>query len=98
MTDREKILDGLRHCVPETKGDGKLYCSSCPYCISCKSGGVFLPIVMVEDIRKLLKEQPQIVRCKDCKWYDKQKNWCISLDIAEQGEDWFCADGEAKDE
>ena len=38
----------------------------------------------------------ELVRCKDCKWYDKQENWCISLDITEQGDDWFCADSERK--
>lgn len=58
------------------------------------------PYGKVKDVKayaELLKEQEAVVRCKDCKWYDKQNNWCISLDIAEQGEDWFCADGERKE-
>jgi uncharacterized protein (UPF0179 family) len=42
------------------------------------------------------RQMVELVRCKDCKWYDKQKNWCISLDIAEHGENWFCADGERR--
>lgn len=48
---------------------------------------------------ELMKSQPQIVRCKDCKhlgytsshWFCKWLNRCVD-------EDWFCADGEAKDE
>lgn len=48
----------------------------------------------------LLKEQPEIVRCKDCKYnyngccYNKETeriNFAISVD-----NNWFCADGERK--
>lgn len=56
----------------------------------------------------------KIVRCKDCRWWDAiegtkmgychackhcfySKNWEISI-YREYGEDWYCADGERKDE
>lgn len=52
-----------------------------------------------------MKEQPDIVRCKDCKWYEKNgecKNDNMSGRIDDCGcqprfrvdNDWFCADGE----
>ena len=63
----------------------------------------------VEEIQTalaLLEEQPQIVRCKDCKYgltrkstgkvecmYEKTR---IDIDLVLEP-DWFCADGEKKD-
>ena len=42
---------------------------------------------------KIRDEQPQIVRCKDCKYHDEDKdiNFC---DCGNRQDDWFCADGE----
>ncbi len=59
----------------------------------------------IEMMENLLKEQPEIVRCKDCKhWsaerindYNKCKRW-INVGVnnfATMG-DWFCADGERR--
>ena len=64
---------------------------------------------MAED---LLKEQQQIVRCKDCKWWDKKDDspygYCHACKHGHHSEhweigiyrvykeDWFCADGELK--
>lgn len=56
MTDREKIIQGLAACIPETEEDAKLGCSNCPYGC-CKADAVRLPIQMIEDIRAELKEQ-----------------------------------------
>ena len=38
----------------------------------------------------------QVVRCKDCKWYEGK--WgCSHLDMVRTDmDDWFCADGERK--
>ena len=42
-----------------------------------------------------LKEQPEIVRCKDCK---HRISCTIYLEAAEaENEDWFCADGEREE-
>lgn len=55
-------------------------------------------------IDELLQSQPQIVRCKDCRWGDPVKNG-YGEDVIECTEDiehrchatdWFCADGESK--
>ena len=105
MKDREKILDGFRHCMPETEEDGKLSCDTCPY-YRCYDS-VQLSVELVEDIRTLLKEQPEIVRCKECKYwsnerimdYNKCKRWINEgiKNFATLG-DWFCADGVKRDE
>ena len=44
----------------------------------------------------LLKEQHEIVRCKDCKYYD-HFNGCMSWhDVNSNNDYWFCADGERR--
>ena len=55
---------------------------------------------------KYLKEQPEIVRCKNCKYCVKELNGELFCDILAVGyeplgskkvnEDWFCADGERR--
>lgn len=47
------------------------------------------------DIRCPLKEQPQIVRCKDCKHYENG-GWftqCFRHNGISPDSNWFCADG-----
>ena len=65
MADREKVFDAIRNCVTEPK------CKDCPWedCekIGCKR--VTVPVTLLLDTLNLLKEQSQVVRCKDC------KNW-----------------------
>ena len=63
----------------------------------------------VRRLRKELSEQPQIVRCKDCRYAEPTKNMrgenryaCINRmtgidqDFTHKP-DWFCADGERKE-
>ena len=53
---------------------------------------------------ELLKEQPDIVRCKDCKYYGYHNmtnvdGFCYCLKRHEYPHpDWFCADGERMDQ
>ena len=65
-----------------------------------------------EMAEELLKEQPQIVRCRDCKWWDRKDGspygYCHACKHGYSSEhweigiyrtykgDWFCADGERK--
>lgn len=58
----------------------------------------------IDTLESALSEQPQIIRCKDCIYWDKghteecdnsdsvcfHNGWCKP--------DWFCADGEKRDE
>ena len=41
-----------------------------------------------------MKEQPQIVRCKDCKKRDSWECWQYFFGRIKIPDDWFCADGE----
>ena len=52
-----------------------------------------------EMAEELLKEQQQIVRCKDCRLKECDgRNGTIVCDITGESHnpDWFCADGERK--
>ena len=44
---------------------------------------------------KIIKSEPQIVRCKDCKHWEKSNGHCPFNSIF-TNDDWFCADGERK--
>lgn len=53
------------------------------------------------DIRCPLKEQPQIVRCNDCKYRfvdgdNVRFNMCLLNHNKVQSDDWYCADGEKR--
>ena len=42
-----------------------------------------------------IKDLP--MRCEDCKHYNKERKWCNWLsEMYDQGEEWFCADGEKR--
>ena len=51
----------------------------------------------MENAVRLLKDQPEIVRCKDCKRleYKGMAKVCPWIDVM-VNENWFCADGEKK--
>lgn len=61
MKDRENIIKGLEICVHRVPG--KYDCNECPYEID----GDCCEINLTNDALFMLKEQPQIIRCKDCK-------------------------------
>ena len=61
-------------------------------------------------IEKLPSAQLQIIRCRDCKWYEiyqlkkdatddrrYKPSYCVNLAF-HASPDWFCADGERRDE
>ena len=93
MADVEKVIKGLECCR------GNLDCSECPYEDIDKFDGKCEGYKQIHnDALELLKEQSQIVRCKDCKY----QNW-INLETGNvicrighgtNPSDWFCADGE----
>ena len=95
MPDREKVINAIECCI-----DGCL-CAECDYegIEGCWNK------VLLTDALALLKEQPQIVRCKDCKHgtdsHDGLNQWvCIKPNTSDfyHDADWFCADGERRSE
>ena len=55
----------------------------------------------LEDVADLMEEQPQVVRCRDCKWYQAGYQGIIGnyVCVLDHGgtPDWFCADGKQKE-
>lgn len=104
MRDLEEVIKGLEVCVSREPG-GDYICDKCPYEVD----GNDCEINSIKDAITLLKEQPEIVRCKDCKylihlsWMD-EKN-CMKCYVCNKHtftgmrkEEWFCADGERRDD
>lgn len=92
MTDIGKIIAGIDCCMPDLNTFER-NCENCPYvddgdCIE----------MMLADMRKLLEEQPDVVRCKDCKYSEPYNDYGEINGIVCYGcwhkDDWFCADGE----
>ena len=97
MADREKVIKGLTHC---TAWAGLHECQpkvgeDCPYVdeADCK-------LTIMRDALELLKEQPEIVRCKDCIHWDNLTKFCGThsscFTVQRTLPDWFCADGERR--
>ena len=89
MTDNEKIIKGI-DCCSSPAG-----CGYCPYFQTDDLNADCLHHLF-RDVKKLLKEQPQIVRCKDCKKQGSYDCHITSLTGQTSSDDWFCADGEER--
>ena len=96
MADREMVIEGLEHCM------NGLGCFECPYSVADKSS----PDCQLKngrDALELLKQQPEIVRCKNCTYGVKSPTfqhypnltWCNKHSTTHNDE-WFCADGERR--
>ena len=98
MPDREKVINGLREmsCRATWKDIDRIRHKYQP---------------IINDAIALLKEQPEIIRCKDCKYGSlyctedvcgETLIECNRPDLGDvieiHGWKWFCADGERKGE
>jgi hypothetical protein len=81
MTDREKVVAGLTMLVDRKNDD------TCEGLKCCK---------IAEDALALLKEQPEIIRCKDCIHADISASGLIKCQGYFRTAEWYCADGERK--
>lgn len=99
MADRKKVIKALELCISKHQCCMESPDEHCPYeewlgeyedsFYECTS-------LLAKDALELLKSQPEVVRCKDCKYYDCF-NGCMSWhDVNSSNPDWFCADGERK--
>lgn len=108
MNGREKVIKGLEHCRIMCEGVSLNPCSGCPY-----QGHYTCADRLKTDALALLKEQEAVVRCKDCKWWDKKDDsnygYCHACKHGYYSDhweigiyrtykgDWFCADGERRE-
>jgi hypothetical protein len=94
MPDREKVITALAICTGKCKCLGCWYGQNNPD-FRCQDR-------LKEDVLTLPKEQPEIVRCKDCKnavVYDDNEVICAHIDSNGNDKhsiDWFCGDGERR--
>lgn len=57
-----------------------------------------IPKQLIRLMYEALTEQPDIVRCKDCKHYRPGRLIeCAKIHHSKQSREWFCADGERRD-
>ena len=99
MVDRKKVIKGLEICSKHGSWHG-LDCEhngaykDCPY-RGCETGCV---VTIAKDALALLKSQPDIVRCGECKHY--KDGFCYNPNTFDEKTcgntvpDWYCADGE----
>ena len=82
MTDREKFIKVLNDALTAKK--------NYPW------EKAEMSFEFIEMLLKLMKSQPEIVRCKDCKKHGTYDCHITSLTGQTSADDWFCADGERK--
>ena len=107
MVDREKVKQGLEHCINESDCRGCVYFKQLmethEQC-QCRVDALALIIDQQNEINawkisrnalfETVEEQKQIVRCKDCK---KRESMYCPFYWRYKGtkyDDWFCDDGE----
>ena len=87
MADIEKVIKGLEYCIADE------YCDDCPYTDECfELDDEPYGEKLMRDALELIKEQKQVVYCKDCKHYGEQ-GICPTFSPKA---DWFCANGERR--
>lgn len=94
MTDLEKVIKGLECLI-----SNEVPCEGCPY-----YGSGYCLRNIAKDAMALLKEQPELVHCGECKYRSKEmydyygnpndKRYVCQIHDLAKRPDWFCADGE----
>lgn len=89
MTNKEKVIKGLRWCEDEDCENTE---DECPY-----FGKPGCEAKLKRDARILLKEQPEIVRCKNCNFGEKENDlyrcWAKGGHCSVHNPDWYCPNG-----
>lgn len=61
----------------------------------------YVTVAEIENAPTIEPEQPEIIRCKDCKWYvygdDEEEYYCCNSGIGEL-ETFYCADAERRED
>ena len=93
MEDIDKVIRCLEICLNDSNVCG-IMCEKCQYESDyhrhCHE-------ILMAAALELLKEQQQIVRCKDCRYRGNSLNCLLESEGLTVPDDWFCADGEVKD-
>lgn len=87
MADREKAIDGLEMLRFFNQRAGRELWADKPHDI--QETDIANADAILADALELLKEQQELVRCKDCKHWNERIR-------CRKHKDWFCADGERR--
>lgn len=92
MVDRKQTIYDIERCTCHVPG-------ACRDCSKYKEGHPPLSCMedLLNDALELLKEQPEIVKCKDCAFRDPRDGMCEHV-LQMRDPDWYCADGERRDD
>lgn len=101
-------FDKFRNCITEPRCRD---CEGIPGVCEEEHQSVSIPKALALDVLELLKEQPEIIRCKDCKYGSlyctedvcgETLIECNRSDLGDvieiHGWKWFCADGKRLDD
>lgn len=95
MTDKERVVKGL-----EVHTDMHVSCRDCPY-MKPEDVDRYCQSVLIKDALKLLKSQPDVVQCGECKHY--KDGFCYNpnayddeITCGNTSPDWYCADGKRR--
>ena len=97
--DREKVIKGLEMCIKDIECTGCPYESECFYTDDDRQFGES----MMRDALFLLKEQEEVVHCKDCRYACACYNdMAVCTHVDSNGNDthsenWFCGDGKRRE-
>ena len=108
MPDREKVLKGLEYHLSSDDCRSCVYWDGVKSGRPCEVMEDALTLLKEQqaeideisdeylDLGKEMAKQPEIVRCKDCKYYnskpDSHGDRCDKIHWS-RNDDWFCADG-----
>ena len=100
LISRQAAITAIQNAYCDTEGGEDK-------CAVWKNVGLTNALHIVQD---LPSAQPEIIRCKDCKWYTVNElkkdgtddrrykpSYCLLYSMR-RDEDWFCADGERRED
>lgn len=100
MADWRKVVVGMEMCIDNIHLDCPIECPYYEQCTKYDNRFIFQPLL--RDALEMLKSQPEIVMCKDCKhgaptiingvWLS------VTCGDVDHRPEWFCADGKRSDD
>lgn len=98
MTKREEIISSLNACMDVHRSG--LWSSGCAFCSYAKQSNPKCFMNLTRDAVALLREQPEIVRCKDCIYHHYENNRIPYCELIDYGYGWhdddFCSRGKRR--
>lgn len=91
MIDKRQVVYDIERCISYVPDA----CRDCSHYTGTVGFGCMEKLM--EDALPMLKEQPEIILCRDCKHHRKDTCSAGAGMAFPPPDDWFCADGERKE-